>query len=187
MQARNCRERVLNLKAWRMRTGKTIAECVELCGDYPSDKTVEKVFLKGSEEKSFRESTIAAIELACLGKVYEPEARMPIEDVTRSIETAVKPYAAEIRLLRYTVEQQEQIINGLVRLGVLAVLLMLSIGIYDTINPGVGFWGSHLYWVSILKFIFVAFAVVIIVRRVYALHKLKLHFRAEIKQQEQDA
>lgn len=181
MQARNCRERVLNLKAWRMETGKTIAECIELCGDFPSDKTVEKVFLKGSEEKSFRESTIAAIELACLGKVYEPEIKIPVEDVIRGLEDTAKRWADENRLLRHTVEQQKHMIIGLVRLCLIAVLLMISIGVYDFITPGVGFWGSHLSWVFVLKIAFGLVALAVVIRRIVLIYRLKADFEAEEK------
>jgi hypothetical protein len=164
-----------------METGKTIAECIELCGDFPSDKTVEKVFLKGSEEKSFRESTIAAIELACLGKVYSPEIKIPVEDVTRTIEDAVKPLADENRLLKHTVNQHKQMINSLVRLCITAVLLIISIGIYDFNTPGVGFWGSHLSWVFLLKIAFGIYAAVVVIRHVFLLRKLKADFEAEEK------
>ena len=188
MQAKMCRERILYLKKWRTEKGLTVEQCIAMCGEYPSEWSIRKFFAKGSEEHpTFKESTVSAIELALLGKVYEPETKMHIEDVARSIEDAVKPYAAEIRLLRYTVERQEQIINGLFRLGAVAVLLIVSIGLYDLTNPEVGFWGSHLYWVSILKFVFCGVAVGIIVKRVHALHKLKLHFRAEIKEQRDNA
>ena len=179
MQARNCRERVLNLKKWRMENGKTIAECIELCGDFPSDKTVEKVFLKGSEEKSFRESTIAAIELACLGKVYSPEIKIPVEDVIRAQEETAKRFADENRRLRQTVEKQKHMITGLVRLCLIAVLLMISIGIYDFITPGVGFWGSHLSWVFVLKIAFGLFALTVVIRRILLLRKLKARFAEE--------
>ena len=50
MQARNCRERILALKEWRMAQGKTVDQCVELCGDFPSDTTVKRIFGKGSED-----------------------------------------------------------------------------------------------------------------------------------------
>ena len=78
MQARNCRERILALKQWRVDNGHTVDYCVELCGGVPSDSTVSKVFYKGSENKTFRETTIAAIELKCLGRVYEPNIKIPV-------------------------------------------------------------------------------------------------------------
>ena len=183
MQARNCRERVLNLKKWRMENGKTIAECIELCGDFPSDKTVEKVFLKGSEEKSFRESTIAAIELACLGKVYMPEIKIPVEDVIRGLEDTAKRWATENRRLRYAVERQAHIISGLMRLCIIAVLLFGCIAVYDLISHNVGFWGSDLYWVWIIKAAFLIYAGGGIVKRGLLIKKLKAKFDEEEKQE----
>ena len=181
MQAKNCKERILKLKAWRIDKGLTVDQCVELCGDYPSGSTIRKVFAKGSEDKSFRESTIAAIELALLGKVYEPDIKIPVEDVARTLESAVKPLADENRLLQHTVNQQKQMINGLVRLCITAVLLIISIGIYDFNTPGVGFWGSHLSWVFLLKIAFGIYAAVVVVRHVFLLRKLKADFEAEEK------
>lgn len=154
--------------------------------DYPSGSTIRKVFAKGSEDKSFRESTIAAIELALLGKVYEPDIKIPVEDVARTLEAAVKPLADENRLLQHTVKQQKQIINGLVRLCITAVLLIIAIGIYDFNTPGVGFWGSHLSWVFLLKVAFGIYASVVVIKRIFLLRKLNAEFEAEEEKQKQE-
>ena len=75
----------------------TVDQCIELCGDFPSDSTIRKVFAKGSEDKpSFRESTIAAIELAIIGRVYEPEIAIPVEDVIRAEKEYAENYNAEL-------------------------------------------------------------------------------------------
>ena len=178
-----CRERILRLKKWRVDNGFTIDQCVERCGEYPSEWSVRKFFAKGSEDKpSFKESTVAAIELALLGEVYS-NATVLIEDMARSIEDAVKPYAREIRLLRYTVERQAHIINGLFKLCAVAVTFFAGIALYDFFTKSTGFWGTHSSGVWIAKVVFLACTAAVVVERFYALHKLKVHYREEIQQQ----
>ena len=187
MQARNCRERILALKQWRMDNGKTIDQCIELCGDFPSDTTITRIFTKGGEDKTFRESTIAAIELALLGKVYEPAIKIPVEDVVRAQEDTAKRFADENRLLHRTVEQQKHILNSLVKLCSVAVLLIISIGIYDFNTPGVGFWGSHVSWVFVLKIAFGIYAAAVIIRSIIIGRNLKKKYKEEEKLLKQDA
>ena len=179
MQARNCRERVLNLKKWRMENGKTIAECIELCGDFPSEKTVEKVFLKGSEEKSFRESTIAAIELACLGKVYSPEIKIPVEDVIRAQEETAKRFADENRLLRQTVEKQAHIIDALLKIGIACLVFFGGIALYDYFTHSTGFWNTDSYPIWIAKVAFLLCLFGLLLWFFIRLRAIKARFAAE--------
>lgn len=185
MQAKNCKERILKLKAWRIDKGLTVDQCVELCGDYPSGSTIRKVFAKGSEEKSFRESTIAAIELALLGKVYEPDIKIPVEDVARTLEEATKPLAEENRALRYQVQRQTKISSGLLRLCFTAVLLFGAIAFYDLRIDNAGFWGSKVYWVWIIKAVFLLYAAAVVLGCALALRKLKAEFVKGCAKQEE--
>ena len=180
MQAKNCRERILNLKQWRIDNALTVDECIERCGDYPSEWTIRKVFAKGSEDKAtFKESTIASVEKALLGKVYEPEIKIPIEDVTRTLEDAVKPLADENRLLRRTVEQQAEIIRTLVHVGLLCVFFFSGIALYDFVSHSTGFWNTDSSGVWVAKVVFIIVVALLLIERVYALHKLKAKFESE--------
>ena len=179
MQARNCRERILALKQWRMDNGKTIDQCIELCGDFPSDTTITRIFTKGGEDKTFRESTIAAIELALLGKVYEAAIKIPVEDVVRAQEDTAKRFADENRMLRRTVEQQSEIIRALVRVGLLCVVFFSGIALYDFLSHSTGFWGTNSSGVWIIKVAFIVCVAAALAERIYALRKLKAKFESE--------
>ena len=179
MQARNCRERILALKQWRMDNGKTIEQCIEMCGDFPSDTTITRIFTKGGEDKTFRESTIAAIELALLGKVYSPEIKIPVEDVVRAQEDTAKRFADENRMLHQTVRRQAVIIRTLVRLGIVCIAFFSGVALYDFFNHSAGFWNTDSSGVWIAKVAFLVVVAVVLVERVVALRKLKAQFEAE--------
>ena len=179
MQARNCRERILALKQWRMDNGKTIDQCIELCGDFPSDTTITRIFTKGGEDKTFRESTIAAIELALLGKVYEAAIKIPVEDVVRAQEDTAKRFADENRMLHQTVEQQAEIIRALVRVGLLCVVFFSGIALYDFLSHSTGFWGTNSSGVWIIKVAFIVCVAAALAERIYALRKLRAKYESE--------
>ena len=179
MNARNSKERILALKQWRIDEAKTVDECISLCGAYPSDTTIRRIFAKGSEDKPFKESSIAAVELALIGKVYKPDIVIPVEEVVRGQEAAAIHYQSEIRRLRHTVERQAEIIRTLLRIGVICVLFFSSIALYDYLNHHTGFWNTNSSSVWIIKVSFLACITCLLGERVYALHKLKLKFRAE--------
>lgn len=179
MQARNCRERILALKQWRMDNGKTIDQCIELCGDFPSDTTITRIFTKGGEDKTFRESTIAAIELALLGKVYSPEIKIPVEDVVRAQEDTAKRFADENRMLHHTVRRQAEIIRTLVRLGTVCLAFFSGVALYDFFSHSAGFWNTDSSGVWVAKVVFIIVVALLLIERVYALHKLKAKFESE--------
>ena len=179
MQARNCRERILALKEWRLAQGKTVDQCIELCGDFPSDTTVKRIFAKGSEDKTYRESTIAAIELACLGRVYEPSIKIPVEDVVRAQEDTAKRFADENRLLRYTVERQAHIIKALGRVVLACILFFGAIAFYDLFTKAGGFWNANTYPVWIAKVAFLLCVIGSLAWSTYKIQKLKAQFEAE--------
>lgn len=183
MQAKDCRIRILNLKQFRLDKGLTIEQCVEMCGNYPSEWTVRKFFTKGSEDKAtFKESTVAAIELALIGKVYEPNIKIPVVDVTRTLEDAVTPLANENRLLRYTVDRQAHIIKTLSRMVLACLVFFGSIALYDYFSHSTGFWNTDSYFVWIIK---VAFLLCILGSMLWSFVKLKAlkkRFDAEEKQ-----
>lgn len=179
MQARNCRERILALKQWRMDNGKTIDQCIEMCGDFPSDTTITRILTKGGEDKTFRESTIAAIELALIGKVYEPSIKIPVEDVVHAQEDTAKRWADENRMLRRTVLRQAEIIRTLVRLGTVCLLFFSGVALYDFFSHSSGFWNTDSSGVWIAKVAFLVVVALVLIERVVALRKLNAQFEAE--------
>lgn len=162
MQARNCAERIASLKKWRMDNAKTVEECVALFDGFPSDSTVKRVLGKGSEAKSYRESTIAAMELAMLGHVYSPQISIPVEDVIHAQKDAVRPYVEEVRELAGSVAEKSEELK--LRDRIIAVLLVFDviILIYDLTNKTAGFFNSHSAFVWVIEALAV-FAVAFIV------------------------
>lgn len=179
MQARNCEERVLNLQKWRIEKAVPISCCIELCNGVPSDRTVTNVFVKGGEKRSYKESTIAAIEKACLGYVYDSAIKIPVEDVIRTQEDTVALYFAEVRKLRQTVERQAEIIRTLLCIGIICVFFFSCVALYDFLSHSTGFWATDSYGVWIVKVAFLAVITVLLSERIYALRKLKAKFLAE--------
>lgn len=179
MQARNCRERILSLKQWRLDKGLTVDQCAELCGDFPSEYTVRKIFAKGSEDKTFRESTVAAVELACLGHVYEPALKIPVEDVVRAQEDTARRFAQEVRALRHTVERQAHLIHSLLSICVISVLFFGGIALYDFFSHSTGFWNTDSYPIWIAKVAFLLYLAFALVRWFVVLRRIKARFAAE--------
>jgi hypothetical protein len=135
MQARDCKQRVLRLKQWRVDNAKTVEQCIELCKGVPSDGTIKSVFRINSENKTFRETTLAAIELALLGAVYNPQITIPVEAAIHAQEAVVRP------LLKANEEKSEEI---KVRDRLIAVLLLFdaAILIFDLSIKTGGFFNS---------------------------------------------
>lgn len=180
MQAKECRKRILALKEWRTLNGLSIEDCVRMFPDgFPSDTTIRRIFAKGGEEKSFRESTIAAIELSCLGKVYMPEIKIPVEDVVRAQEDTAKRFADENRLLRQTVEKQAHIINALLRIGIACLLFFGGIALYDYFTHSTGFWNTDSYPIWIAKVAFLLCLFGLLLWFFLRLRAIKARFAAE--------
>lgn len=159
MQARDCRQRVLRLKQWRIDNAKTVEQCISMCGDVPSDGTIKSVFRVNSENKSFRETTIAAIELALLGAVYNPQISIPIEAAIHAQEAVVRP------LLKANEEKSEEI---KMRDRLIAVLLLFdaAILIFDLSIKTGGFFNSKTAIVWVIEAIVVtAVAAILVVYR----------------------
>jgi hypothetical protein len=127
VQARNCAERIANLKKWRMDNGKTVDECVELFDGVPSVSTIKKVLGKGSEAKSFRESTIAAMELKMMGHVYSPQIAIPVEDVIRAQEAVVRPLVEASKVKSEEIKLRDRLIAVLLLFDVAILIFDLSI------------------------------------------------------------
>lgn len=178
MQARNCRERILSLKQWRYEHGKTIDQCIEICGGYPSDTTISRIFGKGGEDKTFRESTIAAVELALTGKVYEPETPIPVELAVKAQVDTAKTYASEIRALEYQVKKQAHIINSLFALVVCCLVFFGSVALYDFLTHGTGFWNTDSSWVWFGKVAFLFCVAAVVLRLFFAIKKLKAEYKS---------
>ena len=156
MQAKNCKERITRLKEWRINKALTVDQCIELCGDFPSDSTIRKVFAKGSEDKSsFRESTIAAIELAVMGRVYEPKIAIPVEDVIRAEKEYAENYNAELEKKRLIEQQQKGLLNFCF---IIALFFLFNsvILIYDITVTHIGFFtlDNFFVWIAELVFVF---------------------------------
>lgn len=180
MQAKECKKRILHLKEWRTLNNFTIEDVVRMFPDgFPSDTTIRRIFSKGGEDKSFRESTIAALELTLLGKVYSPEIKIPVMDVVKAQEDTAKRFADENKLLRRTVEQQAEIIRALVRVGLLCVVFFSGIALYDFLSHSTGFWGTNSSGVWIIKVAFIVCVAAALAERIYALRKLRAKFEAE--------
>lgn len=156
MQAKNCRERIIRLKEWRVNKALTVDQCIELCGDFPSDSTIRKVFAKGSEDKpSFRESTIAAIELAVMGRVYEPKIAIPVEDVIRAEKEYAGNYNAELEKKRLIEQQQKGLLNFCFVIIALFFLFNSVILIYDLAYKHIGFFTVDNVFVWVVELVFV--------------------------------
>lgn len=184
MYAKNCRERILRLKKHRIDNGLTVDQCIELCGGFPSESTTRKIYAKGSEEKAtFKESTIAAVELAVMGEVYSADISIPVEDVARSLADAIQPYAKENRELKYKNDQQSHIIKGLLALCIGCVAFFGGIAFYDFRSHTSGFWGTSSSPVWIVKVLFLLFVAGVIFRQLYALYQLKARFEKEDQEQ----
>lgn len=179
MQARDCRQRIIALKEWRMHHGKTIDECIEICGNYPADATIRRMLGKGGEDKTFRESTVAAVELALMGKVYEPEIKIPVMDVVRAQEATAKQFAAENRQLRYQVQRQSHIITGLLALALCSLIFFGGIAIYDFCTNGTGFWNSDASWIWVVKVSFLICVALVLLRLFVKIRQLNAQFAAE--------
>lgn len=154
MQAKNCKERILRLKDWRIDNGLTVDQCVELCGNFPSESTVKKFFAKGSEEKSFRESTVAAIEKALLGKVYEPKIAIPVEDVIRAEKEHAEAYNTELEKKRLIEAQQKGLLNFCFIIIGLFFAFNTTILIYDLAYKHIGFFTTENIFVWVLELVF---------------------------------
>lgn len=144
MQARDCEKRILKLKQWRVENAKTVEQCAEMCNGVPADSTVKKVLARGSETKMFRETTIAAMELALLGAVYNPAISIPVEAAVHAQEAIVRP------LVQSNKEKSEEI---KMRDRLIAVLLLFdaAILIFDlTIKTG-GFFNSKTVVVWVIE------------------------------------
>lgn len=164
MQAKNCKERILKLKEWRIEQGLTVDRCIELCGDFPSESTIRKIFAKGSEEKiSYRESTIAAIEQACLGQAYMPEITIPLEDVIE----AQQETAAEAERLRHI--QELKIAQQKAKLHVCYIMLALLFGfdivilLYDVTHLNTGFFNANSIFVWCVQVVFLVATGIILI------------------------
>lgn len=156
MQAKNCRERILKLKEWRTNKGLTVDRCIELCGDFPSDSTIRKVFAKGSEEKpSYKESTIAAIELAVMGRVYEPEIAIPVVDVIRAQKENAEKYNAELEKQRIIEDQQKGLLRFCFVIIALFFIFNSVILIYDITVTHIGFFTPENFFVWVAELVFV--------------------------------
>lgn len=144
MQARDCEQRVLRLKQWRMDNGKTVEQCIELCNGVPSDGTIKSVFRVNSENKTFRETSIAAIELALFGSVYNPQITIPVEAAIHAQEDIVRP------LVEANKEKSEEI---KVRDRLIAVLLLFdaAILIFDLSIKTGGFFNSKTVVVWVIE------------------------------------
>ena len=155
MQARNCSERILNLKKWRLDNGKTVDQCVALFDGVPSDSTIKKVLGKGSENKSFRESTIAAMELKMMGHVYSPQIAIPVEDVIRAQEAVVRPLVEESKKKSEEIKLRDRLI---------AVLLFFDAAflIFDLSIKTGGFFNSKTLVVWVIEAVVVLAVAVIL-------------------------
>lgn len=159
MQARNCRERVLKLKEWRITYGKTVDQCIELCGGFPSDVTIRRIFAKGSEDKAYRESTVAAIEQAIFGQVYMPEIKIPVEAVIKAEKEQAEKYNADTKKQALRIAQQRANIRVRDFIIIALVLYEIIVIIYDRMHPTIGFYtaGSITVWaVQTILFVVIA-------------------------------
>ena len=142
MTARDCQKRITALKEWRMNKGYTVEQCIELCNGFPSDTTVRRIFNTNSGEKTFRESTIAALELALMGKLYNPDISIPVEDVIEAQKETAELAEKQSRIQTLKLEQLKA------KLRVCYVMLALFftfnsvILFYDLTHPTLGFFNS---------------------------------------------
>ena len=176
MQARDCRERVIRLKKWRVDNAKTVEECIELCGDFPSDSTIKKILGKGGEDKPYRESTIAAIEKALIGEVYNAQIKIPVEDVIKAQKAMAEDFAETKRKQVAVITKQKAEVR--VRDAVICILVIYDIAmlIYDRLMDTTGFYNAHS---ATVWFVQVAIAMSIAtVCSIYLLRK-KLYTRHE--------
>lgn len=182
MQAKECKARILALKEWRSLNGFSIEDVVRLFPDgWPSDTTIRRIFGKGGEEKSFRESTIAALELALLGKVYAPEIKIPVVDVVKAQEDTAKRLSDDNRRLMQTVRKQKHIIISLLMLVGCCVVFFGGIALYDFVTNGTGFWNSHSWPIWIAKVAFLMCVSAVVLHYFLAMRKLEAAFLAEEK------
>lgn len=149
MQARDCRQRIIRLKNWRIDNAKTVEQCIELCGGVPSDGTIKSVFRINSENKTFRETTLAAIELALFGAVYNPNISIPVEAAIHAQEDIVRPLVEENREKSEEIKMRDRLI---------AVLLLFdaAILIFDLSIKTGGFFNSKTLIVWIIEAIVVS-------------------------------
>ena len=180
MQAKECKRRILRLKEWRTLNSLSIEDVVRMFPDgFPSDTTIRRIFSKGGEDKSFRESTIAALELTLLGKVYAPEIKIPVMDVVKAQEDTAKRFADENKRLRRTVEQQAEIIRTLVFMALICIAFFSGVALYDFLSHSTGFWGTNSSGVWIIKVAFIVCVAAALAERIYALRKLRAKFESE--------
>lgn len=180
MQARECEKRIINLKNWRVQNGLSIEDVVRLFPDgFPSDTTIRRIFSKGGEQKSFRESTIAAIELTLLGKVYAPEIKIPVVDVVRAQEDTAKRLSDEYRRLDKAVRKQKHIISSLLMLVCCCIIFFGGVAIFDFATNGTGFWNSHSWPVWVAKVAFLVCVAAVGLHYFFAMRRLEAKFKAE--------
>lgn len=155
MQAKNCKERIIRLKNRRVERRLTIDQVIELCGGFPSESTITKFFAKGCEDKSYRESTVAALEIVLFGEVYNAAISIPVEDVVEAQKEAAALAEKQARIQTLNLEQQRA------KLRVCYVMLALFfvfdsvILLYDIRHPDLGFFSSPstLVWYVQLGFL----------------------------------
>lgn len=159
MQARNCKERIAKLKQYRLDKGLTIEQCIELCGGFPSESTIRKLFSKGGGDKTYRESTIAALELAIIGQVYMPEISIPVEDVIQAQKDLAQAAAEELerktRREALLIDQQKASLRTRDIIIMIMLVFDLIILAYDLSHQGIGFFNtsSSLVWFVQIAFV----------------------------------
>ena len=160
MQARDCEKRILRLKQWRVDNAKTVEQCSEMCNGVPADSTVKKVLARGSETKMFRETTIAAIELALLGAVYNPAIAIPVEAAVHAQEAIVRPLVAENKEKSEEIKLRDRLI-------VVLLLFDVAILIFDLSIKTGGFFNSHtvIVWVIEALVVFAVAAILLIYKK----------------------
>ena len=143
MTARDCQKRITALKEWRMNKGYTVEQCIELCNGFPSDTTVRRIFNTNSGEKTFRESTIAALELALMGEVYNPEISIPVEDVIKAQKESAEAAEKTHRMQALQIAQQRANIRVRDFIIIAFALYEAFVIVYDRLNPHIGFYNTN--------------------------------------------
>lgn len=180
MQARECQKRIIALKEWRISKGYTVEQCIDICNGVPSDTTVRRIFNTNSETKSFREATLASAELALMGKVYNPDISIPIEDVIKAQKENAEATEKTRRLQALQIAQQRANIRVRDFIIIALVLYEAFIIVYDRLNPHFGFYPDGVAFWTVKTALFVVIGVIL------SVYILRTRLRARQMRQESE-